>query len=498
MGVARMTGALKSHVASRCLSAAFFIGLLSGTFAYASPWAEVGDAQLRSDINVLAAAGLIDNITSQWPLPWNGVLNRLGSADIASQPAYVRNAANRVRRLGMQQTRTGSNFGTSVDIAIAPSVVRGFDGMGREKTQAAASAEWTFDTGTWIRLSAGVQKNEANGRAEFMPDNSYIAKRVGNGVIYGGYLTHWWGPGWISALALSNNARPFPHIGYSRLDTKAFETPWLSWLGPWQAEFFAGVLEDRRIAKNTLYDGLRVTFNPLPGLEIGLARTDQACGTGHPCKPLTSYFNLTNDPNNPSPTNDEGEIDLRYSSMGFGHPFEIYTQLMNEDSNPTSHSVTSHLYGASAWFPIGERTARFTVEYADSVATLDIFSFGNLVYGQPYNNALYADGMHYRGRTLGFSLDSDSRLFSVQTSWIDSGGWTYTISYHHAEIAMAKGIAGGNAVSTGPVKLNLGEARIRVPWRHFTIDLAARLQDDQQRPGRGAEASVEAALTFRM
>ncbi len=52
-------------------------------------------------------------------------------------------------------------------------------------------------------------------------------------------MTHWWGPGWISALALSNNARPIPQIGISRIDTSPFKTKWLSWMGPWQAEFLS-------------------------------------------------------------------------------------------------------------------------------------------------------------------------------------------------------------------------------------------------------------------
>jgi hypothetical protein len=46
--------------------------LFAGATAKASPWAEPGDVQLRSDIEILANAGLIDGITTQWPLPWPG------------------------------------------------------------------------------------------------------------------------------------------------------------------------------------------------------------------------------------------------------------------------------------------------------------------------------------------------------------------------------------------------------------------------------------------
>ncbi len=102
------------------------------------------------------------------------------------------------------------------------------------------------------------------------------------------------GPGWISALALSNNARPIPQIGISRIDTTPFKSKWLSWMGPWQAEFFVGVLDGDMIPKNTLLDGLRLNINPLPGLDSGVARMDEACGRGHPLRPGGVLLDLRN------------------------------------------------------------------------------------------------------------------------------------------------------------------------------------------------------------
>ncbi len=61
------------------LRASLAVGLTLGTLlaANASPWAEVGDSQLRSDIEILAAANVIDGITTHWPLPWAGIVSRL-------------------------------------------------------------------------------------------------------------------------------------------------------------------------------------------------------------------------------------------------------------------------------------------------------------------------------------------------------------------------------------------------------------------------------------
>jgi hypothetical protein len=403
--------------------------------AAAGPWAEVGDAGLRSDILILASAGVIDDVTMQWPLPWTGILRRLtDEAALNGQPDYVREAARRVRERGMREVRTRRLMPSlSVDAASEPALVRDFGAMGHStiESKLAVTAQW--DT-TAMNLSIGARTTTSGDRQVLMLDDSYIAQRIGNAVITGGYRTHWWGPGWISALSLSNNARPMPQIGISRLDTKPFESPWLSWIGPWQAEFFVGLLDGTRVANNTGYVGFRVGFSPLEHLEIGFARTTMLCGSGHRCDPLKDYISLINDSSKMNDTNDQGNIDIRYSQTFDSFAFETDVQFMNEDTNPFQHSGTSHLYGASAWTPLWAGTGRLTVEFADSVATYDLWGSGTKsprgddFHGFSYNNWSYVDGMRYRGRTLGFSLDSDSRLLSLQASYRRDAGDDYTLT----------------------------------------------------------------------
>jgi hypothetical protein len=473
--------------------------LLGTAAAQASPWAEVGDPALRSDIEILAAAHVIDGITTQWPLPWAGIVARLKEKDaLAGQPEVVRAAAAEVLAAARAQLHVGSfEASASLDATNAPSVVRGFDALGREPVQGQLSGEY-MTSSTALRLSIGGESAYRGNGGKLLLDNSYIAQSIGGAVVYAGYLPHWWGPGWISALSLSNNARPMPQIGIARGETSPFETPWLSWIGPWQAEFFVGLLDGPRLAQNTIYSGLRFTFNPAPGLEIGLARTQEMCGTGHACKPLQYYFELNNDPAHPNHTNDEGVIDVKYSTLLGGNPFQIYLQLMNEDSNPITHSATSHLFGASLWLPVDGDKLRLTLEYTDSVATIDIFSFGDVQHGSAYNNGGYPDGMRYRGRTLGFSLDSDSTLLTLQAALQGSNGWFYELSFHHAAVDNPNNTVFPNAVTSAPVHINMGEARVSFPVGRFHVDLAGRLADDQPRPWHGFQAAIEARLTYAL
>ncbi len=470
--------------------------------AAAGPWAEVGDAQLRSDIEILAADGVIDNITMQWPLPWGGILNRLDrQGALRDQPAYVVDAAMRVRALGMKEPATHQmRASVSVDATNGPAVVRGFDALGRQVVQGQVSVEYLWNS-TAVHLAVGARTTNPKDRQVILLDGSYIAQRIGNAAVYAGYMTHWWGPGWISALSLSNNARPFPQVGITRVDTTPFQSSWLRWLGPWQVEFFVGWLDGKRISENTLLNGFRFSFSPLPGLEIGLARTDEFCGTGHPCKPIATYFDIRNDRLHPSRTNDEGNIDIRYSGTIGRQLYAIYAQFMNEDTNPFIHSGTSHLFGATTWVPVGATRIRLTAEYTDSIATKDLWSFGNDFYGVAYHDYKYLDGMRYRDRTIGFSLDSDSRLATLQASWIGPNAITYTLTYHHAAVGSPQS-PGTNVVTTSPVTINIGEARVHVPLRlgerNVQFDIVGRLQDDQPRPDKGFLATVEAALTVNL
>ncbi|OJU10799.1 MAG: hypothetical protein BGN85_03395, partial [Alphaproteobacteria bacterium 64-11] len=375
-----------------------------------------------------------------------------------------------------------------------------FSALGRENAQAQLSMQYNMDT-TSIRLNVGAQTTDRYDHQTLMLDGSYIAQLVGNSIVYAGYLPHWWGPGWMTALSLSNNARPFPHVGIMRADTSAFTWPVLRWLGPWQAELFVGLLDGDRITRNTIYNGLRFSFNPLPGLEIGIARMDEVCGSGRPCSPLSEWFHFSNNSKQVNQTNDEGLIDIHYSGH-IGHlPFSLYAQEMNEvQSNPLPQSV-SHLYGASAWSPVHGGIMRLTLEWASSIPTYQLF-WGYSDHGFAYNNGQYPDGMRYRGRSLGFSLDSDSQLLSLSGDWQSPHGYEYRLTLNHADVSnpyidvQQRGFY--NIVTTAPVRINMVEGKISLPVRNMMVDLAVRAQDDQPRPDRGftaaAEVRVRAAL----
>lgn len=161
------------------LSTLLFYSTFAVPPSLASPWAEVGDSQLRSDLAILANAGIIDDVTTHWPIPWAGIMTHLrAEGALADQPPYVREAARRVLDMAQKEMRVGQlRSEVTVDITNRPDVVRGFGAMGLGEAQSQLSLEYMSST-TAARLSAGIFVSKfKGGDKQFMPDGSYVAQK---------------------------------------------------------------------------------------------------------------------------------------------------------------------------------------------------------------------------------------------------------------------------------------------------------------------------------
>jgi hypothetical protein len=481
-----------------------------GTARGDEPWIEPGDESLRSDVEILAARGLIDGPTTTWPIPAGEVLSGLDRPGaLQGQPDYVQLAAQRVlAALDQNDHPDGTEGFADLRVTNQPDVVRGFDDTARNQSDVDAGLDWS--NGSWAnaRLQVGEQ-SEVNGKqGKFAADGSYVSAHFSNLLVYGGLVDQWYGPGWESSLILSNNARPFPKLGIMRYDPHAFETPWLSWLGPWQFNFFAGVLDDDRVASDPGYVALRVSAMPITGLEVALSRDMIVCGSGHSCDPAASFFHFDNSNGNPNNDADSATIELKYTRAIGPVLVSPYVQFYNRDNGPFVHSFTSHLAGLSLAGPFGDAGSRWrvTAEETDSIPTSNFLS-GPEIHGAAYNNFRYPfDGFHFEDRALGFSLDSDSRLLSLVGSVTDTHGWTYRLAYYHAnvntsdlanEIDTYDAPFARNFVSAEPVKINEIEAGLKVPLKPVDLGFTLRGQDEQVFPRAGATASAEMDISYK-
>ncbi|MDP3293321.1 MAG: capsule assembly Wzi family protein [Nevskia sp.] len=499
----------RSRSAHGALAALLMAVLAIGSnSAQAAPWAEVGDRSLRNDIEILHARGLIDGPITTWPIPV-GFFSALHNAQsLVGQPEYVQLAAQRVlaRLDGHNNDGQPLHAAGTFRLSSEPNLIRDFGDNARDEADIRAGLDYENERFA-ANLRVGALSNIDGDGYRFALDGTYVTALLGNWQLYGGYIDKWYGPGYTSSLILSNNARPFPKIGITRNNSTAFETPWLSWLGRYQIDFFVGLLEeDARDDRNTGVGSIRISIEPINGLELTVTRVSQFCGGDNACKPFRAAFGINNTDKDRNASNDEGTFEIKYTYDFNVVSFSPYLQIMNEDTGPFTHSYESHMGGLSWAGPWDQNGAswRLVAEYTDSRATLDAFSFGNRVTGLAYNNDQYTDGFRYRGRTMGFSLDSDSTLFTVSGLMLMPNGWTYRAAFHNAHIstaelaaAQASGSILRNTVSAQPVTVNQYEAGVTIPWQSLSFDLGVRYQDEQPFPDVGSQFNVEAGVQLR-
>ncbi len=262
-----------------------------------------------------------------------------------------------------------------------------------------------------------------------------------------------------------------PSVGLRRIEPKAFETKWLNWIGPWQWDMFLAKMEEDREISDALIVGMRLSFEPIKNFEVGISRTLQLCGDGRPCnfsswtRALISIGDLDN------PTTDEGRLnepgnqlanlELSYTlPIGKNTYVKMYADGTTEDLIFLIPYKYTKLLGLSFYGPYGEDGSqwRLTTEYTDTVSTL-VWLLGTKELNLIYEHHIYKTGYRYKGRSLGNSLDNDSKLLSVVAQFQNSNGWEYTAKYHRANINIDG--SGKNSISVPNKKLNIFEASVQ-------------------------------------
>ncbi|MDP6927758.1 MAG: capsule assembly Wzi family protein, partial [Rhodospirillales bacterium] len=231
--------------------------------ANAGPWIEVGDSQLRSDIQILADAGVIRGPVSTWPLAWGDIANQL-DASVSLEP-FEMAALTRVRKESRRQIAIDRlHLDGRISVASNPIEIRGFENTPREEGEIGISASWTGEN-TAFNLQVTNVDDPVDDR-DWRGDGSYAGFSIGNWMYSISAQDRWWGPGWQGSLIMSNNARPIPALVLDRNSTHPFKTKWLSWLGPWDLYVMWGQLESSRDVPDANFFGARLTFKPIPSL----------------------------------------------------------------------------------------------------------------------------------------------------------------------------------------------------------------------------------------
>ena len=486
-------------------TAALILTVLGGQPAFAAPWADVGDRQLRLDVEILKGAGIIRGPVNSWPLPWAQIDNGINSIGAVPLPPYVAAALARVRALSERARQTSAQ---EITVAATNKVqlVRDFGGGARQKADLRFRGE--IDTGAFfVSYGAGYRPGQLGKDYHFEP--GYVAVKSGNWAVYAGFTELWFGPGNDGSLLFSNSARPFPKVGIRRLSPDPLNFPILRWLGPVKVEAFAGILNEQRDYRNPLVMGMRVAFEPVTGLEIGLQRAIQMCGSGRPCTARSfgkAWFGVGNADNGNlgnDPGNQLAGFDVSYSRMVGALTTKLYFEGIAEDRKNLGLAHYARLGGVQVGGALGNRGAMWSgfVEYTDTLGSR-LFG-GATAPGVLYNNFIYTTGFTYKGQPIGYSLGGDTRVLTLSGSATDTHNRRYYGSFRNIDLNVTAplftGQAPRNPISRTAETIKVYTLGAEVPTRVGDVRLEARLQDNAPNtPGTSKlYPAIEAALRAR-
>ncbi|MFQ5346361.1 MAG: capsule assembly Wzi family protein [Rhodothalassiaceae bacterium] len=469
----------------------------------AEPWVEPGDAQLRRDIELLAAFRVIDGPVISWPLSWAQISAGLAASGERVYPPHVEAAIARVKA-HMPKAADYRRIGRELRGAVTSNapLVRGFDAVAREDGEVSLSLDKHWSS-TYVKATIGWRDDQVGNDIHY--DNSYIAQAWGNWVFYAGTPEQWWGGGYDGGFLISTNARPLPRVGFQRLNPKPFQTKWLSWLGNWNIIVSLGRLEKNRgdFARPLLWE-TRLELSPIDGLDIGLSRTFILCGRTRQCTPgtfaraFTPFGRFDNTGTNNEPGDQIANVDLRYGGHWGGIAYAFFGTLIAEDKNPPIVSKYSGQLGMTlnGYSDAYALDWGLRIEASDSQA----HSFFGLTTGpekEPnvtFNHFLFTDGYTFRDRTIGFSLDTDSRLLTIEGTALDAGQRSYWLRYRHAIVNETNR---KNVISANREGINIAEAGVALPTPYGDLRLELRAMDDRPNtPGRH-KGRVEAEASIR-
>ena len=378
---------------------------------FAAPvWAQgivLNDESLRTDLNWLNQQGVIQISTSTWPLSGDEVQRALASAKVT-------NAVQQKVVQSIQKQLTAENVLLKAELfaeSDQKNIPQSF--ADHQKAQLQAGVEMNAGSQNWdARLRVNAEKNrQIDNDQTVNVEGSYLAGKLWNQWLIAGQIPTYWGPGHDGSLIRGDASRPVYGFTAQRATQSAFDSKWLSWVGPWQYQAFAGQLDDYKAVPQTKLIGLRFTAQPLAYLELGASRILQWGGEGRP-QSFDSFWDALVGKDNVygdtvDPSNQIAGFDARLNLQPLlSVPVSVYGQFTGEDEAGGLPIRKMYLSGVDFSSEFNQRPYQLYAEWVDTRTN-------GKTWGYTYNHRTYTDGYYQHGFPLGHAIGGDGQMVSA-------------------------------------------------------------------------------------
>lgn len=283
-----------------------------------------------------------------------------------------------------------------------------------QKSQYQVSVEFNAGAENWdAKLRINAEKDPLIDHGyDANVEGSYIAGKLWNQWVVAGQIPTYWGSGHDGSLIRGDASRPVYGVTAQRAVQNAFETKWLSWIGPWQYQAFAGQLDDYKAVPDAKLIGLRLTARPFPALEIGASRAIQWGGDGRPESLSSLWDAFTGRKDNggtgkADPSNQIAGFDGRLSLQPLlDVPVSLYGQFVGEDEAGGLPAKYMYLGGVDFSSSYNNMPYQLYAEWADTRTNGEVRKIS-------YSHHVYKDGYYQHGFPLGHAIGGDGQIYSV-------------------------------------------------------------------------------------
>lgn len=430
---------------------------------------QLNDMSLKSELDWLRSQGVVQISTSTWPLTANEINRALESANIRTPEQQqivqsIRYTLNKQPKSLVNTTLSayGQTDRKQLPQTFADDKLANFE----------ASARAGISEDDWeINLQANIKDEDIDDN-DVSFDGSYVAGKYANQWLIAGQIPTWWGPGHDGSLIRGDASKPVIGVTMQRDKQAAPSSKYLSWVGPWQYQLFAGQLDDYKAIPDTKLIGMRLTASPTDWIELGASRTFMWGGEGRP-ESLSSFWDAligtrdntySSDPND-DPANQLAGFDLRVNLAPLTDlPVGIYGQYTGEDEAGGLPSKNMYLAGidfASSinTYSMGSMPYQLYTEWTDTRTGGDVSDIS-------YNHGKYTDGYYQYGYPLGYALGGDTESVTVGGKlWVDNQNFI-NAKMQYAKVNQS-GIEGSNSYKNNRAFSESDKLKVLdVAWEH--------------------------------